>query len=149
MTALRIQLFPWDSPQAREALRIRVRVFVEEQGVPPEEERPDDADAIAVHALALLPDGEAIGTARLFPAPGEPAGTGRVGRMAVLREHRGTGAGRALLEAMIQEAERRGMRRLVLNAQTHALGFYARLGFVAEGPEFEEAGIPHRRMVRA
>ena len=35
-----------------------------------------------------------------------------------------------------------------LHAQTWTIGFYEKLGFAAEGPEFLEAEIPHRRMVR-
>jgi len=38
------------------------------------------------------------------------------------------------------------MRRCYLHSQTHALGFYAKHGFVAHGPEFMEADIPHREM---
>ena len=66
--------------------------------------------------------------------------------MAVLGEYRGRGIGFALLKATIQKARTLGMNGVYLNAQTHALGFYERLGFVAEGDEFMEAGIPHYRM---
>jgi predicted GNAT family N-acyltransferase len=69
--------------------------------------------------------------------------------MAVLAGWRGRGAGALLLQALIDEAQRRGMARVVLNAQTHALGFYARFGFSPEGDEYEEAGLPHRTMHRA
>jgi predicted GNAT family N-acyltransferase len=46
------------------------------------------------------------------------------------------------------EAAQRGMRRLALSAQTHAVDFYARFGFVPEGPEYQEAGLPHQAMER-
>ena len=49
---------------------------------------------------------------------------------------------------MIAEAGRRGMRRLALSAQTHALGFYAGFGFEPEGEVYEEAGLPHQAMRR-
>ena len=64
----------------------------------------------------------------------------------VLSRIRGRGIGFALLEAAIQKARTLGMNGVYLNAQTHALGFYERAGFVAEGDEFMEAGIPHYRM---
>jgi predicted GNAT family N-acyltransferase len=57
--------------------------------------------------------------------------------------------GRALLEAALNEARRRGVRELALNAQTHACGFYLRFGFHQEGGEFLDAGIPHVKMTCA
>ena len=68
--------------------------------------------------------------------------------MAVLRECRALGVGGAILERLIEEARRRGMRNVVLSAQTHALGFYRRHGFKEEGSVFQEAGIPHQAMRR-
>jgi predicted GNAT family N-acyltransferase len=72
----------------------------------------------------------------------------KIGRMAVLRERRIAGAGRAILDTLVAEAVRRGVRHLVLHAQVHAIGFYQRCGFTVVGDEFDEAGIPHRRMER-
>ncbi|MBI4986280.1 MAG: GNAT family N-acetyltransferase, partial [Rhodocyclales bacterium] len=64
-------------------------------------------------------------------------------------EWRGKGTGRALLECLLDEAAARGMRKLLLNAQTAATGFYARFGFRPEGAVFMEAGIPHVLMTRS
>ncbi|MCP4636838.1 MAG: GNAT family N-acetyltransferase [Methyloversatilis sp.] len=118
---------------------LRREVFIVEQGVP-EELEWDAYDAVSVHALALI-DGEAVGCGRLLP-------DGHIGRMAVRRAFRGRGIGRAVLDALLAAAAGRGLGLLQLHAQTHAQGFYAQAGFVAEGAEFDEAGIPHRRMVR-
>lgn len=117
---------------------VRRRVFIEEQGVPESLEWDED-DAVALHVLALDARGLAIGTGRLLP-------DGHIGRMAVLKDWRGCGVGAALLDALLDAARDRGEREVVLHAQTHATGFYAGRGFVAEGGEFAEAGIPHRRM---
>lgn len=133
---LNIELLEWPKAQA-EAQRIRFTVFVEEQRVPPELEM-DEHDAASLHALAFS-DGKAIGTGRLLP-------DGHIGRMAVLEEWRGRGAGRALLRALVDAARRRGDREVALNSQVHALGFYGAEGFKAEGPVYEEAGIPHQTM---
>lgn len=119
---------------------IRREVFIVEQKVPEQMEWDAD-DATSVHALALL-DGHPVGCGRLLP-------DGHIGRMAVRAPFRSTGVGRALLQALLAEARRRGMREVVLHAQTHALRFYETHGFVADGPEFDEAGIPHRRMSQA
>jgi predicted GNAT family N-acyltransferase len=135
---LKIELLDWTAAQA-EAKRIRFAVFVEEQGVPPELEM-DDHDAQCVHALAYS-EGRAIGTGRLLP-------DGHIGRMAVLKEWRGRGAGRALLRRLIDAARRRGDREVLLSSQTHALGFYRAEGFEPEGAVYEEAGIPHQAMRR-
>jgi predicted GNAT family N-acyltransferase len=132
----RIELLDWERART-EASRIRTEVFVREQCVPAAIEM-DEHDAACLHALAYV-DGKAVGTGRLLP-------DGHIGRMAVLRESRSLGVGRAILERLIAEARRRGMREVRLSAQTHALGFYARHGFVAVGEVFEEAGIPHQEM---
>jgi predicted GNAT family N-acyltransferase len=135
---LRIELMDWAAARA-EASRIRLAVFVEEQRVPPEIEM-DDRDAVCVHALAYA-QGRAVGTGRLLP-------DGHIGRMAVLKESRSLGVGGAILERLVEEARRSGMKEVVLSAQTHALGFYRRHGFLAAGGVFEEAGIPHQEMRR-
>lgn len=135
---LRIQILDWAAARA-EASRIRLKVFVEEQRVPPEIEM-DDRDAACLHALAWL-DGRAVGTGRLLP-------DGHIGRMAVLAESRALGVGGAILERLVEEAHRKGMREVVLSAQTHAIGFYRRHGFAEEGEVYEDAGIAHQQMRR-
>ena len=120
--------------------RIRELVFVDEQRVDREEEW-DGLDDECVHFLARS-DGEAVGTARLRPVDG----SAKVERVAVLATARDAGIGRRLMEALEHEARRRGLVPLRLNAQMAAIPFYEKLGYQAQGPVFEEAGIPHRRM---
>jgi len=134
-----IRILPWQTARA-EAQRVRETVFVVEQGVPREIEL-DEWDERCDHALAYDAAGRVVGTGRLLP-------DGHVGRMAVLREARGQGVGARLLGALIERARMRGMGRVVLNAQTHAVPFYARFGFAVEGATFMEAGIPHVTMAR-
>lgn len=123
-----------------EALKaVRTEVFIIEQQIPESEEWDDD-DAPADHVLARSPTGQPVGTARLTP-------DGRIGRMAVLRDWRGLGVGEALLRFLIERAQARGMRRLSLHAQVHAIPFYARSGFVAQGDTYLECEIPHQTMV--
>ncbi len=129
----------WDQV-SREASWLREQVFVGEQGVPRALEI-DGRDPSCRHVLARDPDGRAIGTGRLLP-------DGHIGRMAVSTTWRGQGVGRALLERLLEEAAAAGMRDLALNAQTTAFNFYRRFSFVAEGPEFIEAGLPHQAMRR-
>jgi ElaA protein len=125
----------WEAAKA-----IRFEVFVDEQHVPADLEL-DDMDAMARHWLAW--DGEtAVGTAR---AVRKDFGW-KIGRVAVRRDWRGQGVGLALMRAVIEAARRAEVRELQLESQTHALAFYERLGFAAEGPEFDDAGIPHRLM---
>ena len=132
-----VRVVEW--PAASVALAaIRREVFVIEQRVP-EGMEWDGLDGACVHALANAADGTAIGTGRLAP-------DGRIGRMAVLADWRGRGVGAAVLAALIESARARGMRALHLHAQTHAIAFYERFGFAVHGPEFDEAGIPHREM---
>jgi len=125
-------------------LALRATVFIEEQDVPEHEER-DGRDGEAHHLLARL-EGRPVGCARIL-IKGE---TGKIGRVCVLREARGAGIGAALIEACLAYLRgQEGVSRAVLGSQTHALGFYEKLGFVAFGPEYMDAGIPHRDMERA
>jgi predicted GNAT family N-acyltransferase len=136
-----VRLADWQRDGA--ALRdIRETVFVREQNVPTELEW-DELDVRCLHLIAFNREGSPIGTARLL----RNSTVGTVGRMAVLKEWRGRGVGRALVHRLLEEAEKWGIMQLVLHAQTHATGFYERFGFRAEGDLFKEAGIPHVKMV--
>lgn len=134
--------------------QVRKDVFVGEQNVP-EEIEYDAYDADAVHVIAVAADGTALGTGRLLHGPasaertgGDPV-VGSLGRLAVIKEARGLGVGAALVRAIEDAARELGLSAVDLHAQTHALGFYERLGYVAYGPEFPDAGIPHRAMRRS
>lgn len=141
---LDVRVGTWDT-LGREAQPIRSAVFVQEQGIPADLEW-DAADANAVHAVAYNRFGMALGTGRLLEhAPG----VAKIGRMAVLQPMRGGHVGRALLDALIDAARRRGEHEVMLHAQSSAAGFYARAGFTPRGEPFDEAGIAHLEMVRA
>ena len=124
---------------------MRRSVFIEEQRIP-ERDEFDEIDLSAVHVLAYVRavagKRDTVGTGRLEP-------TGKIGRVAVLPRYRGTGAGVAIMRRLLELAAERGFTEVYLNAQTSATGFYERLGFRADGPEFDEVGIPHQRMRRA
>jgi predicted GNAT family N-acyltransferase len=126
--------------QEHAAMPLRESVFVAEQGVPADMEG-DEFDAVSYHAVAYDAAQRAIGTGRLLP-------DGHLGRMAVAAGWRGRGVGRAVLDALIDEAHTRRYPELFLNAQTQALGFYRPFGFIESGPIFMEAGIPHQAMSR-
>lgn len=120
---------------------LRRTVFIDEQGVS-EAEEMDDLDGQAIHFLGWIGD-KPVATARIF-IDGD---TGKIGRVCVLAEARGTGAGLAIMQGAIDALRARGAVKAKLSSQTHALPFYERLGFVAYGPEYPDAGIPHRDMV--
>ncbi|MFI8928397.1 GNAT family N-acetyltransferase [Streptomyces sp. NPDC053474] len=134
---------------------IRKEVFVAEQGVP-EDLEYDAYDTGALHVLAVRrEDGAPLGTGRLLTGEaaaaknGGDATVGSLGRLAVLRTARGLGIGTALVGAIENAARERGLGAVDLHAQTCALGFYERLGYEVYGPEFPDAGIPHRAMRKA
>ncbi|WP_316753750.1 GNAT family N-acetyltransferase [Streptomyces herbicida] len=133
---------------------VRKEVFVVEQRVPQDIEY-DEYDAVAVHVLAVREDGLPLGTGRLLSGEaaasktGADPAVGSLGRLAVARKARGLGVGVALVRAIEEAARTRGLTAMDLHAQTHALGFYERLGYEAYGPEYPEAGIPHRAMRRS
>ncbi|NKX38909.1 GNAT family N-acetyltransferase [Tritonibacter mobilis] len=124
-------------------LKLRFEVFVDEQGVPVEEER-DALDDTATHLLALQ-DGTPVGTARIVFQDD----TAKIGRVCVVKTARGTGLGANLIEACVNVARNQaGITRAKLGAQTHAIGFYEKLGFEVYGPVYLDAGIDHRDMVK-
>jgi predicted GNAT family N-acyltransferase len=129
-----------DPALLEECFALRFRVFVDEQGVPPHEEL-DDFDAEAQHFAAVLDD-KVVGTARLVD---KGSGVGKIGRMAVEAQYRGTGIGREVMQSVMSEGFLQ-FHTLILDAQTSALPFYEKLGFTAEGDEFLDCGIPHLRM---
>lgn len=128
--------WPDDEPAIR---TIRETVFVIEQRVDPDLEW-DGLDDACLHLLAVDMQDTPLATARM-------QADGKIGRMAVLRDWRGRGIGRAMLEQLVEAGRQRGLREVYLHAQTRALGFYAAQGFIAEGEPFEEANISHRNMV--
>jgi predicted GNAT family N-acyltransferase len=118
-----------------------MRVFVKEQGVPAEIELDRD-DGRAVHLLALAGE-KAIGTARVVLRRADA----KIGRMAVLKSYRRRGAGKRLLKRAIATAKQRGAGKIYLYAQVPVIGFYEKMGFRGYGSVFDEAGIPHRKMI--
>ena len=121
---------------------LRRTVFIEEQGVSAADE-VDGKDATARHLLAML-GGQPVGTARLLTS----GTTGKIGRVCVLAGARGHGIGAALVRAAVAVFRADpGIAVALLGAQTHAIGFYERLGFRATGPIYSDAGIPHRDMI--
>ena len=128
--------------EAEEAIRkVRTEVFIREQEVPYDLEW-DGEDPDCEHVVALDGSENPVGTARLRP-------DGKLGRMAVARSFRGRGVGSAMLKALLNHARETGLDRIVLDAQTRVIPFYESHGFVAEGPEFMDANIPHRKMHRS
>jgi predicted GNAT family N-acyltransferase len=122
------------------AAPIRKAVFIREQNVPVELEW-DGLDAEATHLIAFSAENEPVGTARILP-------NGHIGRMAVLKPWRHQGVSKMLMEALLELARARRIAKVFLNAQDHAVGFYKRYGFSAQGKAFMDAGIPHFYMER-
>ncbi len=123
---------------------IRFEVFIQEQNVSREDEW-DGLDNIdgTVH-FTVTTEGKTVGCARLLQ-------NGQIGRMAILKQHRNKKLGATLLKyicqfALTQQFIDGDYSPLWLNAQLQALAFYETIGFRAEGEEFLEAGIPHKKM---
>lgn len=122
---------------------LRRAVFIEEQGIA-EADEWDDLDGQAIHLLAWE-EGEPVGTARIL----QSGTTGKIGRVCVLDRARGTGLGTKLIRAAVDVLRARpGVTHAKLGAQVHAIGFYEKLGFKLAGEVYDDAGIPHRDMIR-
>lgn len=119
---------------------IRRIVFVDEQNCPPELEWENED--VSTHFLATI-DGEPVGACRWRQTD---AGY-KLERFAVLPAYRGRKVGQALVAAALADLPA-DATYIYLNAQLDAMGLYAKFGFVAEGDQFEEAGIQHFKMVK-
>lgn len=122
--------------------QIRDEVFVVEQRLTPNA-RNDPDDRRSIHYLAEY-DGEAAGTGRLTMLGNEA----QIAWVAVRKDYRGYGIGWRIMEVMIERSEAEDGEYIILNAQTHALKFYERLGFYPVGRIFTMADIPHQVMIR-
>jgi len=131
-----------NNQELENAYRIRKVVFVEEQQVPVEEEI-DHLEAESKH-FVLYDHNEPVGAGRFRVVDDY----GKVERICVLKEKRGTGAGRVIMEGIEAFAKSKGISKLKLNAQTHAIPFYENLGYEVISEEFMDAGIPHRTMAK-
>ncbi|ROS77224.1 GNAT family N-acetyltransferase [Cellulomonas sp. PhB143] len=138
------------------AYALRIEVFVHEQGVPVEEETDAlDTAPSTTHVLVREAGGDVVGTGRLLTDPAAP-GDVHIGRVAVARAARGTGAGSVVMRALEALAlaehavasDDRRVVRVELSAQVGAAGFYERLGYAVGGPVYLDAGIEHRDAVR-
>lgn len=127
--------------QAYRLFRLRVDVFVVEQNCAYPEIDAVDAHPETRHVLAWGDDGELLACGRVFPTPDGP----RFGRYVVSPAARGTGLGPGLVRAAI-EYTTRWPGDLVIEAQSGLTIYYGQFGFVAEGPEYLDAGIAHRVM---
>ncbi|HID82398.1 MAG TPA: GNAT family N-acetyltransferase [Chromatiales bacterium] len=140
MSKFNIQIADWQQDQ-KEIKAIRHAVFIIEQNVP-EELEWDDQDADAFHLLATTDNAEAIGTVRLLK-------TGQIGRMAVLKKYRSHGVGKMLMDAVLNMAKENNFTSVFLHSQVSAVTFYEDFGFTIISEEYEEVGIPHRKMKKS
>ena len=129
--------------QLEDAFFIRKTVFVDEQNVPVEEEI-DQYEENAKH-FVLYKEEVPIAAGRFRVVDGY----GKVERICVLKEARGTGAGREIMNRIEAFAAEKGLEKVKLNAQTHAIPFYEQLGYEVVSDEFLDAGIPHRTMIKS
>jgi len=124
---------------AKDIRSIRTKVFVVEQSVPVEIEH-DELDEVATHILVLL-EGSAIATGRMLE-------DGHIGRIAVLKAHRGKGVGKLIMQKFFDHAKEQKLKKIWLSSQWHAHRFYCNLGFACIGEQYQEAGIVHIKMTK-
>ena len=127
-----------------DAFEVRKTVFIHEQNVP-EEEEIDEFESGSVHFVLYDDNGIATGAGRFRVLDG----IGKVERICVLKENRKTGAGIAVMNKIEEYAKSQGIPTLKLNAQTHAIPFYSKLGYETVSEEFMDAGIPHKTMKKS
>jgi ElaA protein len=120
--------------------QLRESVFVVEQDCPYQELDGRDLEPTTRHVWV---DSEAgpVGYLRIL----DDGDAARIGRVLVVRSHRGRGLSGALMRAALADI---GDRPSVLDAQSPLAGWYATFGYEQAGDEFVEDGIPHVPMRR-
>ena len=126
--------------EMKTCLEIRRKVFVQEQNIP-ENIEMDDESVRAIGICAIL-DEKYVGTARYR----ETSIGIKLERFAVLKEHRGLGVGKALVDFMLDNLDKD--LDIYLHAQEAVVDFYRLLGFKKVDNRFYEAEIPHWKMVK-
>jgi predicted GNAT family N-acyltransferase len=128
--------------ELEDSFSVRRTVFIDEQNVPAEEEIDQHEDE-CTHFVAYH-EGSPIAAGRFRVVDGY----GKVERICVLKEARNTGSGKAIMREIEAYALKKDLHKLKLNAQTHAIPFYAGLGYEVVSEEFLDAGIPHKTMIK-
>lgn len=128
--------------ELQQAYDIRMIVFVEEQNVPPEEEI-DDLEGSSIHFIGYDHENPVAASRLRFVEE-----YGKLERICVLKEARGKSFGKEIIQAMEKVVQEKGFKKAKLNAQTHAEGFYQKLGYHTISGEFMDAGIPHVTMIK-
>ncbi|KMK76014.1 GNAT family N-acetyltransferase [Alkalihalobacillus pseudalcaliphilus] len=129
--------------QLQDAYEVRTKVFVEEQKVAVEEEI-DQFESSATHFVIYNESDKPVGAARLR----EVDGYGKIERVCLLQEVRGTGLGHQLMNQLLAHIQTTGLTKAKLNAQVQAIIFYEKLGFSIVSEQFLDAGIPHVTMIK-
>lgn len=123
---------------------IRRAVFTDEQGFAAAMDQ-DEGDLGATHALAFNRFGLPLATGRLLTVAPR---VGKIGRMAVVQNLRGSGIGKAVVQALMAQAQQLGLHEVILHTPPSTASFYMRQGFVQRGEAFHEAGISHLELAR-
>lgn len=137
-TKYKLRKATWQADE-KALMKVRTIVFIEEQMVPVKDEI-DEYDPVSYHVLINDEEDNPVATGRLNP-------DGQIGRMAVLKEHRGYGLGHMMMTHLMEKALNDGFRIIEMSAQTHAIPFYSKYKFTAVGRIYDEVGIPHQKMV--
>ncbi|WP_339182825.1 GNAT family N-acetyltransferase [Oceanobacillus sp. FSL W7-1293] len=129
----------------QKVFEIRKEIFVKEQEVSEEEEFDafDSLDADCVHILVYY-DNKPVGTGRVRAVEG----VGKLERICILKPYRKYGLGKVIVQSLEEIVLQKGLIRAKLHGQTHAEGFYHKLGYETASDEFLEDGIPHYLMVK-
>lgn len=124
-----------DASTLYELLRLRVDVFVAEQGCAYPDLDGRDLEAATLHGWIVDTHGQPVAYLRLL----DDDGTWRIGRVVTAAAHRGEGLAAELLESALARTE----GPVVLNAQSYLATWYGRYGFEAAGPDYLDDGVPH------
>lgn len=134
-----------NAAELQKAFHIRKEVFVKEQGVPLEDEfdEYDELNDQSEHMIVYY-NKQPVGTGRIRFVHG----IAKLERICILQPYRKLGIGKVIINTLEGIAQEKGISRVKLHGQTHAEGFYHKLGYQTSSDEFMEDGIPHFVMLK-
>lgn len=139
-TAVDVHLIS-EEADLEKSFQLRRDVFINEQAVT-EDEEFDELDNTCTHYLAKIA-GIVAGTIRLRTLE---TGEKKIERLCVAKNYRGHGVGRQIMQKVLKDVKDSNTKTVLLNGQTHAVGFYQSFGFKPYGDEFMDSRIPHRSL---
>lgn len=134
----------WQSDLYDQEIELRLELLRIPLGLTFSEEQLQ-AEATDLH-FGMLDGGRLIACAVIVPLSATLA---KLRQMAVATAHQRQGIGATLIRNIESTLQDRQFQTIELHARDNAVGFYEKLGYNQQGPQFIEVSLPHWKMTKS